>query len=322
MRVLVCGASGCIGRAVVRSLRWRGHRVVEAGRCRGEMPTADRLDIDFMQPTLPEAWAALLAEHCIDAVVNCVGILMSGPRDSFERVHRDGPNELFRGARLAGVRRVVQVSALGVGVHRHDDDAEPPYLRSKRAADEALLALDLDTAVVRPSLVYGPGSHSAALFAVLSRLPVIGLPGRGDQPLQPIHVFEVAEAIAVLVERTGSASGIYELGGGAVVSYRQMLAAYRNAQGHGRALWLPLPMALMTLAAIVAEWLPQKVFSRDTLRLLRDGNVCVRNAAPVLLGRAASPLAVGLEVTPPRRQPPPPVSRRAPLRPASIALSN
>ena len=125
--------------------------------------------------------------------MNCVGILIPARDQSFDRVHALGPIELFRGAAAAGVTRVLQVSALGVG-----SDAQSlatPYLHSKLRADDALAALPIDGAVLRPSLVYGPRSQSARLFATLASLPVISLPGRGTQPVQPVHVFELAEAM-------------------------------------------------------------------------------------------------------------------------------
>lgn len=296
MRVLVCGSSGCIGAAVVRALRSRGHVVWEASRRGADGPRS--LHLDFMAATTPQQWAGRLAGLQLDAIVNAVGILMPSRRQSLERVHALGPIELFRGAALAGVRRVVQVSALGV-----DGSAASlatPYLRSKLQADDALAGLPLEWAVVRPSLVHGPGSDSAALFATLASLPLVTLPGRGGQRVQPIHVYEVAEAIVRLIERPQPLRETVELGGPAPMTYREMLAAYRHALGLGAAVWLPLPMTLMRLGAWCAEALPQRVFSRDTLRLLERGNVAARNGAEALLGRAPTPLDAGLAITPPR----------------------
>jgi uncharacterized protein YbjT (DUF2867 family) len=303
MRVLVVGATGCIGRAVVHALRSRGQTVIAASRSDASMP------IDFAQPVTPESWAARLTGARIDAVINCVGILMPGRSQSFERVHAQGPIELFRGAALAGVSRIVQVSALGV---TEGGDDHPPYITSKREADRALAALSLTHAIVRPSLVYGPGSASASLFATLASLPVISLPGGGMQAVQPIHVYEVAESIARWIENKQSTSGVFELAGPSAISYRDMLTAYRNAMSLGAALWLPLPMALMQLSARLAELLPQTVFSRDTLRLLERGNTSRANAALALLKRAPSPIAVGLRVTPPS----PAIDLRVVLSPA------
>jgi uncharacterized protein YbjT (DUF2867 family) len=301
MRVLVCGATGCVGRAVVHALRARGHAVVEGAR--GAVDGRHTMHVDYMQPRAPEAWAAALRRERIDAVVNCVGILMASRGQSFERIHTEGPIELFRGAALAGVQRVLQVSALGV---RGSDDSMPadvadtlstPYLHSKLLADDALATLPLDWAVLRPSLIYGPGSQSAALFATLASLPVVSLPGQGLQAVQPLHVYELAEAMALLIERTGEIKAVHELGGPQALSYRAMLAHYRTAMGLGDALWLPLPMPLMRATAWLAEAIPQKVFCRDTIRLLECGSVPRDNAAPRLLGRLPTPMAQGLAIT-------------------------
>jgi uncharacterized protein YbjT (DUF2867 family) len=288
MKVLVCGSSGCIGSAVTAALRSRGHQVVEGQRHGG-------LRIDFMAPVAPQAWAARLRELHVEAVVNCVGLLMERDGQRFERVHAQGPIELFRGAALAGVQRVVQVSALGA---RPEGSA---YLASKAAADEALLALPLQATVLRPSLVYGPGSASTRLFATLATLPVLALPGGGTQPLRPLHVYELAEMVVRCIERPAAACGVFELGGGdTALSYREMLATYRRALGMGAALWLPLPMALMKAGAWLAEALPQQVFCRETLALLACGNVPGHNSAAQLLGRAPTALAAGLAISPPQ----------------------
>lgn len=299
MKVLVCGSTGFVGRTVVAALKARGHQVLGASR-------GGPLRVDFMAPVSPEAWAERLRELHVDAVVNCVGILMARGGQSFERIHAEGPSELFRGAALAGVARAVQVSALGA------DSGTSPYLRSKRAADEVLLSLPLAGTVLRPSLLYGPGCPSTALFATLAALPVVALPGGGAMQLQPLHVYELAEIVARTLERREPAAGAFELGGGAALSYREMLSTYRDAQALGDALWLPLPLAAMQAGAWLVEALPQSVFCRETIALLARGNVPAHNAAAQLLGRTPTALAAGLAISPPV----PWISLRAELSPA------
>lgn len=292
MKILVCGATGAVGSAVVSALRSRGHAVEAASRGGG-----GGWRIDFMAPVAPAAWAERLRAAQVDAVVNCVGVLMASGGQRLERVHERGPIELFEGAALAGVRRVVQVSALGAG---RAGDSGSAYLESKRRADDALLALPLQGTVLRPALLVGPGCSSTRLFATLASLPVIALPGGGGQALRPLHVYELAEAVARCLEAPQPVRGVQELGGAQTLSYRGMLATYRRALGAGPALWLPVPMALMTAAAALAEALPQRVFCRETMALLARGDVPAHNAASALLGRAPATLEEGLRVTPPQ----------------------
>ena len=98
----------------------------------------------------------------VDAVVNTVGIFREAGAQSFEAIHTRAPVALFEACVEAGVRRVVQVSALGAAA-----DAPTEFLRSKHRADEALGALPLSsvvgTVVVRiwPPTRWGVPTHGA-----------------------------------------------------------------------------------------------------------------------------------------------------------------
>lgn len=289
-RILILGASGCIGGAIASTLRAHGHTVVEGRRT--VAAGSSHLHCDFAEDVSPQAWAErLTSAGGFDVVINAVGILMQDARNRFERIHAQGPAALFRGAALAGVQRVIQISALGVGSQPHH--LQTPYALTKLQADEALLGLVrqgvLDGVVVRPSLVYGPGSQSAALFQQLARMPVVGLPGLGRQRVQPIHVLELAEAVARMAEHASPIASIdgavHELAGPQVLSYRDMLQHYRRAQGLGDPVWMPVPMPLMRLGAHLAQWLDQQAFSPDTLTMLEHGNTTTVNAAGFWLGR-------------------------------------
>lgn len=299
MRILILGASGCIGRAVASTLRARGHAVIE-GR-RHPVPNIAGLAVDFADEVSPQAWAERLnAAGGFDVVINAVGILMQDARNRFDRIHARGPAALFQGAALVGVRRIIQVSALGVGSgHGH---LRTPYALSKLHADEALLSLAsqgrVEGVVVRPSLVYGPGSQSAALFQQLARMPVLGLPGLGGQQVQPIHVLELAEAVARMAEHSEPIAPhrgvVYELAGPQVLRYQEMLRCYRQAQGLGEPVWLPVPMPFMRLGARLAQHLDQQAFSPDTLVMLEHGNTTADNAARHWLGREPTAMSEAL----------------------------
>ena len=100
------------------------------------MPHARWITADFARLTTPADWQAPLAG--IDAVVNCVGVLQDGARDDTARVHVQATGALFEACRIAGIRRVIHVSAIGVA-----QDGPSGFSRSKATADAHLASLDL-----------------------------------------------------------------------------------------------------------------------------------------------------------------------------------
>ena len=278
MNILLCGADGFLGRHLEAALTAAGHRVVRGVR-RPRRP--GDIAIDYARDTDPAVWLPRL--DGIDVAINAIGILIETPAQPFAALHTAAPQALFDACVLAGVDRVVQISALGA------DQPDTPYLASKAAADTHLAALPLQWAVVRPSIVYGDDGASSRFFRSLATLPAIGLPGRGDQPLQPIHVVDLCECVLRLTAQPGRQ--IVELGGPRVVRYRELLAAYRRALGNGTSpLWLPIPMAIMGLSARLAEVFRSPVLSRDTLHMLARGNVTAGRDAERLLGRPPRPV--------------------------------
>jgi uncharacterized protein YbjT (DUF2867 family)/uncharacterized membrane protein YphA (DoxX/SURF4 family) len=282
MKVLICGASGFIGEALVDRFLKAGHEVVAGLRNvpAVERPGVSYIEVDFNRDFDSRSWETRL--EGIDAVVNAVGIFRESAAARFESLHVRAPIALFTAARNAGVRRVIQVSALGA-----DESARTAYHLSKRAADQALGGLGVSHAIVRPSLVYAPGGDSARLFGALASLPLIPLPGRGGQRIQPILLADLCDAVLVLAEN--QFQGCMAVVGPEPLSLRKWLAMLREALGLGRARFLCVPMPLVRLAAGMAGALGSRIFSSDALAMLERGNTA--DAAPLasLLGRPPTP---------------------------------
>jgi hypothetical protein len=156
-------------------------------------------------------------------------------------------------------------------------------MRTKREADTHLMNSPLEWTILRSSLVVGADGDSSRFFRILASLPVVGLPGRGDQCLQPVHIDDLAET--VVRSLAVPARRIVNVAGPTPMTYRAMLRAYRAAMDMAPPLWLPIPMPLMRVSAAVAVRLPQRVFSPDTLRMLEDGNAADSTGVAELLGR-------------------------------------
>lgn len=253
MRVLVTGASGFIGAHIVGALLGAGHEVTGCVRAvdfaRRRCPQAQWIPCDFNTDLTPEVWLPRL-EH-IDAVINCAGILQGSARQSIDRVHRRAPMALFDACRIAGVARVVQISALGI-----DEAAGTEYAATKRAGDEHLMGLALDWIVVRPSLVYASGSYGGtSLMRGLAGLPfAIPLPGGGhEQRFAPIHMADLAAGIARLVEPGAPKHEVLEATGPQTLSLCEIVLALRNWLGLKPAPVVPVPMALIRLAGRLGD---------------------------------------------------------------------
>jgi uncharacterized protein YbjT (DUF2867 family) len=282
MRILLTGASGFIGRAVAQALRERGHAVVRA--LRHPPPGAqDVVAADFAGVPRRSWWAAQLAG--VDAVVNAVGILREQHGQTFRALHTEAPVELFQACAAAGVRTVVQVSALGA-----DDHARSAYHRSKKAADDVLRTLPLAGAIVQPSLVYGPGGTSAALFNKLAVAPLLPFPQGGRMAVQPVHVDDVVQGIVRLVEEPPLSVATLAFAGPQPLPLREYLAELRAALGESRRQWvLPIPEGLFRTGAALAGHLPGSMLDAETADMLLAGNVTPHNALPELLQRAPRP---------------------------------
>jgi uncharacterized protein YbjT (DUF2867 family) len=317
MRILVTGATGFIGGAVVDSLLARGHVPVPAVRdvaaAKRRWPALDPIAVDFVRDTDATAWRPRLAG--IDAVVNAVGILRESRAQPFAALHDATPRALFDACVDAGVARVVQVSALGA-----DDAAASRYHLSKRAADRHLLALPLHATVVQPSVVFAPQGASAGMFLMLATLPFASLPGGGVQRVAPVHLDDVIAAIVHALE-ADSPPRLIEAVGPECMTLRDYLDTLRRSLGLGPLRVIPVPMPLVRLSARMLQHVPGSLIEPETIAMLERGNCAPADGLVRVLGRA--PRAVRDFVPPPLRA----MTRRdaqlrwaLPLLRASVAL--
>lgn len=276
MRVLVTGAYGFIGAHIVAALVAAGHNVVCAARkarVDSRFPGLDAIACDMARDIRSEHW--LLRLRSIDAVVNCAGILREHGADTFTAVHEQAPLALFHACRELGIRRVIQISALGSAV-----DGE--FIASKHRCDDALALLDLDWLVLRPSLVYSVrGSYGGtSLLRGLAALPgVMPLPGRGQQQVQPITADDVGRAVVAALARPSCTREVIELVGPEVLTLRDYLLAWRRWLGFKPVRTLAVPAALVRLTASIGERLGNGPLGQTMARMLERGNVGAPDAA-------------------------------------------
>jgi len=240
------------------------------------LPTVDVLaanvhDLQAITPLLTGA----------DALVHLVAIL-HGSADDFDRVHVQLPRTLAAACTAAGVKRVVHVSALGVGAN-----APSAYLRSKAAGEAVWQAWARDTGgqltILRPSVIFGAEDRFTNLFAQLQRLfPVLPLAGTAAR-FQPVWVGDVAQAVVNSLHAGSAAGPVIECAGPEVMTLQQIVQRVGDMAGRRRPV-LPLPEAAGLLQAAVMGLLPgEPLMSRDNVLSMRVPNV----ASGTLPGLAA-----------------------------------
>lgn len=276
MKILITGASGFLGARLQAALAARGHAVTGVSR-RSTGPDGIALDV---AAATPADWQPHL--RGVEVVVNAVGIFRERGGQCFDALHRQAAETLFGACVRAGVRRVVQVSALGA-----DEGAATPYHRSKKAADDTLLSLPLEAVVVQPSLVFGVRGESARLFLGWAALPVLPLPAGGRQPVQPIHVDDAIEALVALVEAPAVPQRrVVALVGPHAQTLADYLQSLRTALGLPPARTVTVPAAAMALAARIGDRLPALPFDRAAWQMLQRGNAAPVDGTAALLGRS------------------------------------
>ncbi len=269
MKVLVCGAKGFIGRNISRALELAGHEVIAGVSPKHADALPNSVVVDYAQDTTPQAWLPRL-EH-IDAVVNAVGVLRTSRARPIEAVHQHTPIALWNACAQANVKKVIQISALGT------ETSDTLYASTKRAADHHLMTLadagKISYTIMRPSVVFGKGGASSALFMNLAKLPFLILPKPVLRArVQPVSVLNLAEAVTALLGPSFVQQGIISCTGAEPVLMSDFIASLRQQCGQHPARILPLPDSLSKLSARLGDLVPGVPWCTETMTMLATNN--------------------------------------------------
>jgi uncharacterized protein YbjT (DUF2867 family) len=251
MRVLVTGAYGLIGSAVLARLHRDGHELVGAGRAvdeaRRRFAYAHWIEVDFARLGTAQDWQPLLAG--IGAVVNCVGVLQDGARDDVRAVQVEGTCALFDACAQAGIRRVIHVSAIGAAA-----DGPTSFARTKAQADAHLATLDLDWTILRPALVLAPAVYGGtAMLRGLAGFPLVTPVAGAASQVQVVSVDDIADTVALCLRSETGAKATWELAHPQVLVLGDVVAALRSWHGFPPRPLLRLPALAQTLTARAAD---------------------------------------------------------------------
>ncbi|MFK7954892.1 MAG: complex I NDUFA9 subunit family protein [Lysobacterales bacterium] len=270
---VLLGGSGFVGDALANELAGRGGKVTILCRNPASRRTARAgADVRIADPTSIDGLAAELSGA--DVLVNLVGILNEKGFDGsgFRRAHVDVTANALAACRAAGVERYVQMSALRSG------EGSSHYLKTKGEADALVAASDLDWAIFRPSVIFGPADSFLNRFAGLVAVTPLLMPlACASSRFQPIYVGDVADAFANLIDRRECGKQTLDLGGPTTYTLKQLVQYVVALKGKRTAV-LGLPGFLSLVQAYVMNLVPGKPFSTDNYRSLQLDSVTDNNA--------------------------------------------
>ncbi len=123
-----------------------------------------------------------------------------------------------------------------------------------------------------PSIVYGPGAKSIALFKAIAALPLVPLIDAGDQQIQPIHISDMTMAVVKLVDSSSLLRVDIEMVGPAPITMKCLYGKLRCWLGLGKARFSSIPYRLALHGARWAGLLGQTPITDEAVQMLRNGN--------------------------------------------------
>ena len=260
MTVLITGATGCVGRALIKRLTTDSRWTVRAAARTPPAVTGAGVEWVTAPDQAPDAdWRPLL--DGVNVVVHLAARVhvMNASDDEYERVNVLGTRRLADQAASAGVKRFVFLSSVKVhGESGHFDEASPmapsdAYGESKRQGEDTLREIatrtGIEVVIIRSPLVYGPGvkANFHSLVAAVRRgaiLPLASVSNRRSL----VGVDNLVDLIAVCLEHPSAAGEIFLVSDGQDLSTPELIRRLARAVG-GHPRLLPLPVWALRAAA-------------------------------------------------------------------------
>ena len=270
--IAIFGAGGFLGKHLMRQLTKLEYRVKVATRnpyLKGYLkPLGSPGQIELFKTNIfNENDVKEVLKNC-DLVINLVGILNETKKYKFKHIHSQFPFLLSRLCKEFGINNLVHISALGVK-EKHTSQ----YMNSKLQGEKNIQEIFKPSVILRPSVVFGPEDKFFNTFASLAQFsPVLPLIGGGKTKFSPIYVGDVAQAIVKSLELNNSEPKIFELGGPANYSFKELMEILLSQIKKKRFL-LPIPFNIAKFQSYFLQMMPNPILTSDQVELLKYNNI-------------------------------------------------
>jgi len=284
MKIFLTGATGFVGSHLTARLLADGHDV----RALVRDPAAARAKlgdkVELIQGDVIDGHGIAGGIVGCDSVVHLVGIIMERRGVTFEMAHVSSTRNILMSAQAAGVRRWIQMSA--VGARR---DGISGYQTTKWQAEEMVRNSGLEFTILRPSIIFGPRDGFVnQMVDVMRTAPLVRpVPGNGRYRFRPVYIDTVVDCFAQALTSDRAVGKTIELVGPEELPLEQLLAQIADCVGVRKPA-VKVPMPIMFFNAALMSVLPKPPVTIDQLRMLREGSTA--DPAPMLATFKVNPV--------------------------------
>jgi len=271
MKVFLTGASGFVGRHMLQRLLEEGHSVRALVRDPDKARELAQSSVELVSGDVANGAGLEQGMRGCDAAIHLVGIIVEKGTNTFERVHHLGTRNVVDAAKGAGIRRFVQMSALGARA-----DSIAAYQTTKWRGEEEVRKSGIPFCILRPSLIFGPGDGFVTqMMETMRSAPLFRpVPGSGAPKFRPIFIGDVTACFARGLTAEAATNQTIELGGADELTLNEVLAEIARCAGVRKpAVHVPMPL-MFAGAFLLQSILKSPPVTVDQLRMLREGSTC------------------------------------------------
>jgi len=270
--ILLFGASGQIGKSIIRKFTKNNYRVIAVTRNihRKGYQIKTQANYGYLEleqlTSYSEENLLSLINRC-SICINLIGILHEKRKNHFKNIHSDFPSLLSKLAKKKNLKQFIHISALGI-----ENAIDSDYAKSKLEGEISVRKNFSKTLIIKPSIVYSVNDNfTTNLMSILSILPIMPLYYNGNTKFSPIHVTDLSDIIFTAVQKQIVGETI-ECIGPEVLTFKEIILKILKSIKKKRILF-PMPLVFAKITARIFQMMPKPLLTLDQLKLLKYDNI-------------------------------------------------
>tara|TARA_A100001015_G_scaffold316146_1_gene429696 strand:- start:4762 stop:5709 length:948 start_codon:yes stop_codon:yes gene_type:complete len=269
---LIFGASGQIGRTLIRKLTQKNLKVTAVTRNLHQKgfilkTQANPGYLDIVETNIFDLNKIDLLIKKADVCINLVGILFEKGLNNFTNIHEKFPGMISNLCEKHNISKFIHLSALGI-----ENAKNSKYAASKIRGEIEVRKHFKNAIILKPSIIYSVDDNfTTMLMSLLNLSPIFPLYYGGKTKFMPLHCVDICNLILELIDRDEEEKTI-ECIGPEVFTFKQIIEKLLKLIKKKR-LFVPLPLFVANTMAFFFQLLPKPLITKDQIKLLFYDNI-------------------------------------------------